>query len=141
LVLTPSHFNAALLFSIFASTVFAITQRTTTREMFRYGLYCFSLFMGFEHYLPRNSVWPRFSMESCPRMDIEGLFTHLSEIVKQGQVEITISLADGGIVSATMDNPIAVIARECSDSKLMQCGEPEHYQIRRQIELQVMPLP
>lgn len=46
MVLTLSHFNAALLFSIFASTVFAITQRTNTREMFRYGLYCFSLFMG-----------------------------------------------------------------------------------------------
>jgi len=46
LVLTLSHFNAALLFSIFASTVFAITQRTTARDMFRYGLYCFSLFMG-----------------------------------------------------------------------------------------------
>lgn len=44
--LTLSHFNAALLFSIFASTVFAITQRTTPRDMFRYGLYCFSLFMG-----------------------------------------------------------------------------------------------
>ncbi len=60
MVLTLSHFNAALLFSIFASTVFAITQRTTTREMFRYGLYCFSLFMGFEHHLPRNSVCPVF---------------------------------------------------------------------------------
>lgn len=44
LVLTLSHFNAALVFSIFASTVFAIAQRTTIREMFRYGPYCFSLF-------------------------------------------------------------------------------------------------
>ncbi len=44
MVLTLSHFNAALVFSIFASTVFAITQRTTIREMFRYGPYCFSLF-------------------------------------------------------------------------------------------------
>ena len=41
-----SHFSAALLFSIFASTVFGITQRNTSRDMFRYGLYCFSLFMG-----------------------------------------------------------------------------------------------
>jgi hypothetical protein len=46
LVLTLSHFNAALIFSVFASTVFAITQRTTPRDMFRYGVYCFSLFMG-----------------------------------------------------------------------------------------------
>jgi hypothetical protein len=41
-----SHFNAALLFSVFASTVFGITQREGAREQFRYGLYCFALFMG-----------------------------------------------------------------------------------------------
>jgi len=44
--LALSHFNAALLFSIFASTVFGITQRNTTRDMVRYGLYCFAMFMG-----------------------------------------------------------------------------------------------
>ena len=43
---TPSHFAAVLLFGIFASTVFGITQRETPRRMFRYGLYCFSLFVG-----------------------------------------------------------------------------------------------
>jgi hypothetical protein len=46
LILALSHFNAALLFSIFASTVFGITQREGMREQFRYGLYCFALFMG-----------------------------------------------------------------------------------------------
>jgi hypothetical protein len=46
LILTLSHFNAALLFSIFASTVFGITQRETPRNQFRYGLYCFAMFMG-----------------------------------------------------------------------------------------------
>jgi hypothetical protein len=45
-MLALSHFNAALLFSIFASTVFGITQRNNTREMVKYGLYCFALFMG-----------------------------------------------------------------------------------------------
>ena len=45
-MLALSHFNAALLFSIFASTVFGITQRNNTRDMVRYGLYCFALFMG-----------------------------------------------------------------------------------------------
>jgi len=44
LILT--HFNAALLFSIFASTVFGITQREGARDQFRYGLYCFAMFMG-----------------------------------------------------------------------------------------------
>jgi len=41
-----SHFTAALLFAIIASVVFGITQRNTPREMTRYGLYCFALFIG-----------------------------------------------------------------------------------------------
>jgi hypothetical protein len=41
-----SHFSAALLFSVFASVVFGITQRNEPREMMRYGLYCFGLFLG-----------------------------------------------------------------------------------------------
>jgi hypothetical protein len=41
-----SHFAAALLFSIFASVVFGITQRSTPRDMTRYGLKCFAWFMG-----------------------------------------------------------------------------------------------
>ena len=42
----PSHFAAVLLFALFASTVFGITMRDTPRQMFRYGVYCFSLFVG-----------------------------------------------------------------------------------------------
>lgn len=45
-MLALSHFSAALLFSVFASTVFGITQREGAREQVRYGLYCFALFMG-----------------------------------------------------------------------------------------------
>jgi hypothetical protein len=41
-----THFSAALLFAVFASTVFGITQRNTSREMIRYGLYCFAMFVG-----------------------------------------------------------------------------------------------
>jgi hypothetical protein len=41
-----THFSAAVLFAAFASIVFGITQRNTSREMIRYGLYCFSLFVG-----------------------------------------------------------------------------------------------
>jgi hypothetical protein len=41
-----SHFNAALLFSLFASVVFGITVRDTPRDQVRYGLYCFVMFMG-----------------------------------------------------------------------------------------------
>ena len=41
-----SHFSAALLFAFFASVVFGITQRNSSREMIRYGLYCFVMFVG-----------------------------------------------------------------------------------------------
>jgi hypothetical protein len=42
---TPSHFSAVLLFALFTSVVFGITQRSETRAMVRYGVYCFCLFV------------------------------------------------------------------------------------------------
>jgi hypothetical protein len=45
-VFSPSHFTAMVLFALFTSVVFGITQRDTPRRMFRYGLYCFLLFVG-----------------------------------------------------------------------------------------------
>ena len=44
--MTLTHFSAAILFAVFASVVFGITQRNTAREMFTYGLYCFAMFVG-----------------------------------------------------------------------------------------------
>ena len=41
-----SHFTAAVVFALCASTVFGITQRNTSRDMVRYGAYCFVLFVG-----------------------------------------------------------------------------------------------
>jgi hypothetical protein len=42
---TPSHFTAVLLFALFTSVVFGITQRSEARAMIRYGVYCFCLFV------------------------------------------------------------------------------------------------
>jgi hypothetical protein len=44
--ITLHHFSAAAVFALFASIVFGITHRETTREMVRYGLYCFAMFLG-----------------------------------------------------------------------------------------------
>jgi hypothetical protein len=44
--MTLSHFSSAVLFAVFASTVFGITQRNSVREQVRYGLYCFAMFVG-----------------------------------------------------------------------------------------------
>jgi len=46
MTITLTHFSAAVVFAIFASIVFGITQRNTPREMVRYGLYCFAMFVG-----------------------------------------------------------------------------------------------
>jgi uncharacterized membrane protein len=35
-----------VLFALFASVVFGITQRETPQRMIRYGIYCFLLFVG-----------------------------------------------------------------------------------------------
>ena len=44
--ITLSHFSAALIFALFASAVFGVTQRNTQREMIRYGVKCFVMFLG-----------------------------------------------------------------------------------------------
>ena len=41
-----SHFSAALLFALFCSVVFGITQRSPPKKMFPFGAYCFVLFIG-----------------------------------------------------------------------------------------------
>ncbi len=41
-----THFSAVLLFSLFASVVFGITQRSEPKMMVRFGAYCFVLFVG-----------------------------------------------------------------------------------------------
>lgn len=41
-----SHFSAVLLFSLFTSVVFGITQRSEPKSMIRFGAYCFAMFVG-----------------------------------------------------------------------------------------------
>jgi hypothetical protein len=44
--ITLNHFSAAAVFALFASIVFGITHRETTRDMVKYGIYCFVMFLG-----------------------------------------------------------------------------------------------
>ena len=46
MTLNLSHFAAAVVFAFFASIVFGITQKNSPTEQFRYGLYCFAMFVG-----------------------------------------------------------------------------------------------
>jgi len=41
-----THFSAAFVFALFASIVFGITHRETTRDMLLYGLKCFAMFLA-----------------------------------------------------------------------------------------------
>lgn len=51
--------------------------------------------------------------------------------------DATIRLALGSrrVLSATMDNLVEVMERECEDSTLTRCGDPVRYRIRRRIEI------
>lgn len=46
MTITLSHFSAAVLFALFASVVFGITQRNSVHDQIKYGLYCFAMFVG-----------------------------------------------------------------------------------------------
>lgn len=46
MILAFSHFSAAVLFALFVSVVFGITQREGSREQLTYGLKCFGMFVG-----------------------------------------------------------------------------------------------
>jgi heme A synthase len=41
-----THFTAAATFAFFASIVLGITQRSQPRQMVRYGIFCFVLFLA-----------------------------------------------------------------------------------------------
>ena len=41
-----NHFTAMLLFSLFTSLIFGITQRSEPEKMIRFGAFCFALFVG-----------------------------------------------------------------------------------------------
>ena len=44
--MTLTHFSAVLLFSLFVSIVFGITQRADPKMMIRFGAFCFACFVG-----------------------------------------------------------------------------------------------
>jgi hypothetical protein len=50
-------------------------------------------------------------------------------------IELTIKLSGGEILSATMDNLVEAIARECADVGLSDCGEPRSNPTVRRIEM------
>jgi hypothetical protein len=48
---------------------------------------------------------------------------------------VRLSLADGKVLTATLDNQVDVLERGCRDSSLTLCRDPVRYRIRRRIEI------
>ena len=53
--------------------------------------------------------------------------------------QIRLSLENGRIVSADLENPVEVFERECKDEALTLCGEGARYRIVRQIQIVAVP--
>ncbi|MGH9513828.1 MAG: hypothetical protein ACRD2U_17005 [Terriglobales bacterium] len=51
-------------------------------------------------------------------------------------VQMKINLEDGRIISGSIDNPLEVLERDCSDQTASTCGDPVRYKIHRHIEIQ-----
>ena len=54
-------------------------------------------------------------------------------------VEIKVSLKDGKILSATLENLVQAQKRQCNDAAYVDCGASADHTIRRHIELQIVP--
>jgi hypothetical protein len=50
-------------------------------------------------------------------------------------IEILVSLGDGKILSATLDNLVVARKRDCVDAELTRCGDPANHQITRKVEI------
>ena len=65
---------------------------------------------------------------------------YVAEVGKETfDVEIKLSLKDGKILSAILDNLVQARKRECSDAALLDCGEITARQIHRHIEINLVP--
>jgi hypothetical protein len=91
------------------------------------------------------AAWMQSPVADTPNnfVDVKGKNNagkYVAEVGKETfDVEIKISLKDGKILSATLDNLVKVHHRECSDAELLDCGQPTDHQIHRRIELQWVP--
>jgi hypothetical protein len=50
-------------------------------------------------------------------------------------VELRVAIADGRLLSATLDNPVTAITRECTDQALTQCGPARPSPVLRRVTM------
>lgn len=92
--------------------------------------------------LPLKSDWMKTPVASAPNNWVEITKNADGEYeagvgLETFTVEITVSVADGHIVNATMENPVVTIERVCNDEALTKCSDPRRHEILRQIEIAI----
>jgi hypothetical protein len=62
--------------------------------------------------------------------------SYAAEVGKETfDVLLKVSLVNGQVLSGTIDNPVEILERDCSNAALTACGKPARYQINREIQL------
>ena len=90
--------------------------------------------------LPLPAEWMRTPVTDSPNNWVQVRKTkdgkYQAEVGKETfDVSITVSTADGRILSASMDNPVVMIGRDCDDAALAKCGDAQPHTIHRHIEI------
>jgi hypothetical protein len=93
--------------------------------------------------VPLPVDWMRAPVDSAPNNWVQVEQVGGKFIAGVGQesfdVWLVVSLADGRILAARMDNPVDVVERTCADRSLTNCDAPVRGRIRRQIWLDLIP--
>lgn len=84
--------------------------------------------------------WMQSPVSDCPNNWVKVTKTQGGQYVaavgkETFAVTIKVNRPTGAIISASMDNPVEVLERECPDSTLANPGNPIRYTIHRRIEL------
>jgi hypothetical protein len=56
-------------------------------------------------------------------------------------VRLDVDTENGRILSASLDNPVKALQRECSEATLTNCGDPIPVDIHRQVRISALPTP
>jgi hypothetical protein len=87
-----------------------------------------------------TKVWMRTPVAETPNNWVEvekhGEKKIVAEVGKETfEVEISVSLKNGKIISAAIANPVEGLSPECEDAELSRCGPPKRFQILRRIDV------
>ena len=94
-------------------------------------------------FLRRPGGQPQYSVSLAAQasqmkaiQDLQVWIAYVAAVGKEAfDVEMTLSLVDGKILSGKLDNTVDQVFRKCSEEKLEKCGASERHKIKRNIEI------